>query len=99
MSLFGRRIPPPDKEPAVQVRLTDHEAHNFYLNEKNKPEYEKVQQQDYLKSLFDVGIFRDTIAPNFAIHSSLSVIAWGIGRATNRVETKDWLCKALSCTA
>ena len=42
-------------------------------------------------SLVDVGIFKDTILPTFAIHSGLSLIAYGIGRSTDSVETKDFL--------
>jgi steroid 5-alpha reductase family enzyme len=43
----------------------------------------------YATSLFDVGIFKDTLAPSFALNSSLAIIAWGIGRSTNRVDAKD----------
>ncbi|KAK3934050.1 hypothetical protein QBC46DRAFT_429355 [Diplogelasinospora grovesii] len=42
-------------------------------------------------SLFDVGIFRDTLLPSVALHSSLSAVAYAVGRYTDRVETKDWL--------
>ncbi|KAI0475384.1 DUF1295-domain-containing protein [Xylariaceae sp. FL0804] len=41
--------------------------------------------------LFDVGILKDTILPSFALHTPLAVLAYGIGRATNSVEAKDWL--------
>ena len=45
-------------------------------------------------SLFDVGIFRDTLLPSSALHSSLALAAYAAGRATNRVEAKDWLWPA-----
>lgn len=102
MSLFGKRIPP-EREPVAQIQVVDHEPHSFYANEANKPSgaagsstmLPQTRDPDYLKSLFDVGIFRDTIAPSFALHSGLSIIAWGIGRSTDRVEAKDWLCMFL----
>jgi steroid 5-alpha reductase family enzyme len=40
-------------------------------------------------SLFDVGIFKDTIFPSFALNAGVSIVAYGIGRATNTVATKD----------
>jgi steroid 5-alpha reductase family enzyme len=43
------------------------------------------------RELFDVGIFRDTILPSLSLHGSLAIIAYGIGRATDSVEAKDWL--------
>ncbi|KAL9049916.1 MAG: hypothetical protein Q9162_006943 [Coniocarpon cinnabarinum] len=99
MSLFGSRTPPPEREPAVQVQVTDHQPHNYYLNQQNKPTSRastpsQSPPSDYLRSLFDVGIFRDTIAPSFALHSGLAIVAWGVGRATDRVEAKDWLWPA-----
>ncbi|KAI6350819.1 hypothetical protein MCOR25_010361 [Pyricularia grisea] len=42
-------------------------------------------------NLLDVGILRSTILPSFGLHSGLSVAAYLAGRATNRLETKDWL--------
>lgn len=47
--------------------------------------------QSWHRELFDVGIFKDTILPSLSLHGSLAVIAYGIGRATNSVEAKDWL--------
>jgi len=38
-----------------------------------------------------VGLLESTLLPSFGIHSGLSIIAYGIGRATDRVEAKDWL--------
>ncbi|KAI0148614.1 DUF1295-domain-containing protein [Xylariaceae sp. FL1272] len=43
------------------------------------------------RELLDVGIFKDTILPSLALHAPLAVIAYGVGRATNSVEAKDWL--------
>ncbi|KAI1260265.1 DUF1295-domain-containing protein [Xylariaceae sp. FL1019] len=43
------------------------------------------------RELLDVGIFKDTIFPSLSVHAPLAVIAYGIGRATNSVEAKDWL--------
>lgn len=40
-------------------------------------------------SVFDVGIFKDTIYPSFSLHGTLAVGAYLVGRATDRVETKD----------
>ncbi|TEA19761.1 hypothetical protein C8034_v008868 [Colletotrichum sidae] len=39
----------------------------------------------------DVGILRNTIIPSLKLHSGLAVFAYAAGRATNRLETKDWL--------
>jgi len=43
------------------------------------------------RALLDVGIFKDTILPSLQLHAPLAVVAYGIGRATNSVEAKDWL--------
>ncbi|KAI1812816.1 DUF1295-domain-containing protein [Poronia punctata] len=43
------------------------------------------------RALLDVGIFRDTILPSLQLHAPLAILAYGIGRATNSVEAKDWL--------
>ncbi|KAI3325499.1 DUF1295-domain-containing protein [Xylariaceae sp. AK1471] len=43
------------------------------------------------RELLDVGIFKDTILPSLQLHAPLAVVAYGIGRATNSVEAKDWL--------
>jgi steroid 5-alpha reductase family enzyme len=45
----------------------------------------------YSAHIFDVGIFKDTIGPSLALHSSLAVAAWGAGRYLDRVDAKDWL--------
>jgi steroid 5-alpha reductase family enzyme len=40
-------------------------------------------------SLVDVGIFKDTLLPGFALQSGLAVLAYAVGRGTNSVSTKD----------
>ena len=40
-------------------------------------------------SLVDVGIFKDTLLPGLALQSGLAAVAYGIGRATDSVATKD----------
>ena len=97
MSFFGGGKPVEPK-PAVQVQVAEEEPHSFYLNRgnttSNRHESPNLpfEPAHPFRSLVDVGIFKDTIAPSFALHGSLAVIAWGAGRATNRVEAKDWLC-------
>ncbi|TGJ82931.1 hypothetical protein E0Z10_g5816 [Xylaria hypoxylon] len=43
------------------------------------------------RELLDVGIFKDTILPSLQLHAPLAIVAYGVGRATNSVEAKDWL--------
>lgn len=50
--------------------------------------------QTWHRELFDVGIFKDTILPSLSFHGSLALVAYGIGRATDSVEAKDWLWPA-----
>ena len=40
-------------------------------------------------SLVDVGIFKDTLLPGLALQTGLAAVAYGIGRSTNAVATKD----------
>ncbi|KAH6654531.1 hypothetical protein BKA67DRAFT_281805 [Truncatella angustata] len=47
--------------------------------------------QSWHRELFDVGIFKDTILPSISLHVPLALVAYGIGRATDSVEAKDWL--------
>ncbi|KAF2718356.1 hypothetical protein K431DRAFT_322505 [Polychaeton citri CBS 116435] len=81
-----------DQPPTIQVQVADRAPHQFQYQPGQglgpSPDY---GAQYRLRQLFDVGIFKDTIAPTFAINAGLATIAWGIGRATNRVEAKDWL--------
>lgn len=39
----------------------------------------------------DVGIFKDTIYPSLALHGTVAAVAYGVGRITDSVETKDMI--------
>jgi len=54
------------------------------------PHYYRAWHRDF----FDVGIFKDTILPSLSLHGSLAILAYGVGRATDSVEAKDWLWPA-----
>jgi len=41
-----------------------------------------------------VGLLESTILPTIGVHGGLSIIAYGIGRATDRVDVKDTLWPA-----
>ncbi|KAK8095056.1 hypothetical protein PG997_001741 [Apiospora hydei] len=43
------------------------------------------------RELLDVGILRDTILPSLQVHGSLALLAYGVARATDSVEGKDFL--------
>jgi hypothetical protein len=47
--------------------------------------------QTLANSLFDKGILKDTLLPSVTIHGGLAVLAYAIGRSTDRLESKDWL--------
>ncbi|KAK3338913.1 hypothetical protein B0H65DRAFT_432331 [Neurospora tetraspora] len=55
------------------------------------PPTRSVCNKLFHSSLFDIGIFRDTLLPSLTLHSGLALIAYGAGRLTDRLETKDWL--------
>ncbi|KAI0850635.1 DUF1295-domain-containing protein [Daldinia vernicosa] len=38
-----------------------------------------------------LGLLQHAVLPSFGFHSGLSLIAYGLGRYTDRVEAKDWL--------
>ncbi|KAI1375728.1 DUF1295-domain-containing protein [Hypoxylon crocopeplum] len=38
-----------------------------------------------------LGLLQHAVLPSFGFHGGLSVIAYGIGRYTDRIEAKDWL--------
>lgn len=80
------------RAPAIQVQVGENEPHNFYLDGQNKSGGAPASPQQRLAHVLDVGIFRDTLAPSLALHGSLAVAAWGVGRYSDRVEAKDWLC-------
>lgn len=50
-----------------------------------------VEHYPWQKTLYDVGIFKDCIYPSLALHGGLSVVAYGLGRLNNNVQTKDYL--------
>ena len=50
-----------------------------------------VDHYPWQKTIYDVGIFKDCIFPSLTLHGGLSVIAYGIGRVNNNVQTKDML--------
>ncbi|ORY16946.1 hypothetical protein BCR34DRAFT_671479 [Clohesyomyces aquaticus] len=93
---FGKSSEPA-RPPDVQIQVADREPKNFYLGSNNsRPTSENVDTYHskthvHSVSLFDVGIFKDTLAPSLGLHSGLAVIAWGAARYTGRVEAKDWL--------
>ncbi|KAK9414089.1 putative Steroid 5-alpha reductase C-terminal domain-containing protein [Seiridium unicorne] len=72
----------PSPAAAVDAKLPGH--HN------SVPHY----HESWHRELFDVGIFKDTILPSLSLHGSLALVAYGIGRATNSVEAKDFLWPA-----
>lgn len=77
----GGAPPPPDPSSGPSSA-----AHHF----NSVPHY----HQTWHRELFDIGIFRDTILPSLSLHGSLALVAYGIGRATDSVEAKDWLWPA-----
>ncbi|KAF2107947.1 hypothetical protein BDV96DRAFT_653163 [Lophiotrema nucula] len=97
---FGKSSEAPSRPPDVQVQIADREPNNFYLGSNNNtgpPRGASNIDTTHSKlhvstaSLFDVGIFKDTLGPSLGLHSGLAVIAWGAARYTGRVEAKDWL--------
>lgn len=108
MSFFGfgsKSEPAPP--PTLQVQVADEPPKNFYFGQQannssgsssspadllSSDKLPELPSRDRLGQLFDVGIFRDTLAPSFALHGGLAVVAWGIARATDRVAVKDVMC-------
>ncbi|KAF1992960.1 hypothetical protein P154DRAFT_625756 [Amniculicola lignicola CBS 123094] len=96
---FGTPKNAPERPPDVQFQFADREPHSFYLphGETNNtaPRVTGIDsthsKTHVAASLFDVGIFKDTLAPSLGLHSGLAIIAWGAARYTGRVEAKDWL--------
>lgn len=89
-------------QPLAEIQVADRRPHDFYVNSKGGIDHTRVSRSSgptgppydtsyRLRQLFDVGIFRDTLAPTLAINSGLSIIAYGLGRTFDRVEAKDWL--------
>jgi len=84
------------RPPDVEIQVANREPHQFYFNSTALPQAKRTDQshsQLHIQSasLFDIGIFKDTLAPSLALHSSFALLAWAAGRHTNRVEAKDWL--------
>jgi steroid 5-alpha reductase family enzyme len=50
-----------------------------------------LSTSSYPVSAADVGILKSTLLPSFCLHLGLSTATYGISRATDRVEGKDWL--------
>lgn len=53
-----------------------------------------IEHYPWQKTIYDVGIFKDCIFPGLALHGGLAVLAYGVGRANNNVQTKDYLWAA-----
>ncbi len=81
----------PTGAPLFQIRVGEEKPYQFGVNSTTSRTANTASSHNYLASLFDIGIFKDTLAPSLALHSSLAVLAWAAGRATDRVEAKDWL--------
>jgi steroid 5-alpha reductase family enzyme len=103
---FGKSDDTPARPPDVQIQVADREPKNIYLhkpdmgpprglpaNSTHAPKIDTHHSLTHVQSasLFDVGIFKDTLVPSLGLHSGLAVIAWGAARYTGRVEAKDWL--------
>ncbi|GAB7363890.1 hypothetical protein MBLNU230_g4453t1 [Neophaeotheca triangularis] len=88
-------------QPLVELQVADRRPHDFYVNSSGGIDHQRAPihgptgppyDATYrARQLFDVGIFRDTLAPTLAINTGLSIAAYGLGRVTNRAEAKDWL--------
>lgn len=103
---FGKSEDTPAQPPDVQIQVADREPKNIYLHKPDigpprglpahgsqHPSIDTHHSLTHVQSasLFDVGIFKDTLVPSLGLHSGLAVIAWGAARYTGRVEAKDWL--------
>lgn len=88
---YGEYRPPQDS-PIIQFQVADRQP--YQLNVYNNNTASGVSRRIHTDSLFDVGIFKDTLIPSLALHSGLAVVAWAAGRYTDRVEAKDWLWPA-----
>jgi len=53
-----------------------------------------TEHYPWQRTLYDVGIFSDCIYPSVALHGGLSLIAYGLGRVNNNVQTKDYVWAA-----
>lgn len=84
------------KPPDVEVQVANRDPHQYHFNSTALPqatrsEHSHSQLHVQSASLFDIGIFKDTLAPSLALHSSFAFLSWAAGRQLNRVDAKDWL--------
>lgn len=85
--------------PDIRIQVADRQAAEFYLTNQNNTGannatyIDRTHSKTHVNSpsLFDVGIFKDTLGPSLTLHSGLALIAYGAARYTQRVEAKDWL--------
>lgn len=91
---------PKSDPPDIRVQVADRQPAEFYLSShqgssgNNATTYvDRTHSKTHVNSpsLFDVGIFKDTLIPSLTLHSGLAVIAYGAARYTQRLEAKDWL--------
>ncbi|KAF2268697.1 DUF1295-domain-containing protein [Lojkania enalia] len=93
---FGKSDAARSRPPDIQVQIADREPKNFYLGSNDTGAAQRIDTAHSkthvnTASLFDVGIFKDTLGPSLGLHSGMAVLAWAIARYTGRVEAKDWL--------
>lgn len=86
---------PPSGAPVVQLQVADRRPYQYNVNSSTTSTTTAADTHGparlHTDSLFDVGIFKDTLAPSLALHSGMAVVAWAAGRYTDRVDAKDWL--------
>ncbi|OCK84029.1 DUF1295-domain-containing protein [Lepidopterella palustris CBS 459.81] len=94
----GRTSSPLGWQPNVEFQAADRQPSQIYLNSSNNSSAppglgDSFHSKTHVAtaSLFDIGIFKDTLAPSLALHSGLAIIAYSAARYTDRVEAKDWL--------
>lgn len=98
MAWFSKSSAPSSRTPDIQIQVADREPNSFYLSSNNTgppagtSNIDNFHSKNHVSaSLFDVGIFKDTLAPSLGLHSGLAIVAWAAARYTGRVEAKDWL--------
>ena len=87
----------PDGPLQIEVQVGEEPPHRYQIGNTTShgsSESALPSAKAVTASLFDIGILRDTILPTLTLNSSLALGAWAIGRATNRVEAKDYLWPA-----
>ncbi|KAI9712665.1 MAG: hypothetical protein M1820_001286 [Bogoriella megaspora] len=86
---FGEAKPPSDA-PVIQVQVADRRPYHYNVST-GESYRAPIPARVGHTGLVDIGIFKDTLLPSLGLHSSLAIFGWGVGRFTNRLETKDWL--------